>query len=232
MEPVTGEIKAPGGVTGSGSTFLINANGDNGLATLRYKLKNADIQAAEEPFDAGGTQFNARLVRHQGRRRSPTSTPRRRSSASRSTRVGERAECEDASRARGARRDHAHVAEHADGRLVASGVRLQRQSRTTYISTQDVAKDTEPEREVRRDPLWPRRRQRRRAIIDGMPMWRNPMPWKITPETPNIGTCAQTDDMRPGLGYDGRREPSEVREERRRVHRRRRRRRSSRSTTG
>ena len=38
MQPVTGAIKAPGGVTGSGSTFLINANGDNGLTTLRYKL--------------------------------------------------------------------------------------------------------------------------------------------------------------------------------------------------
>ena len=34
-------------------------------------------------------------------------------------------------------------------------------------------------------------------------MWRNPMPWKNSPETPNIGTWAQTDDMRPGLGYSG-----------------------------
>src|SRR3954447_7695163 len=51
MEAVKGEVKAPGGVTGSGSTFLINANADNGLATLRYKLKGADIQAAEESFD-------------------------------------------------------------------------------------------------------------------------------------------------------------------------------------
>ena len=34
-------------------------------------------------------------------------------------------------------------------------------------------------------------------------MWRNPMPWKNTPETPNIGTWAQTDDMRPGLGCRG-----------------------------
>ncbi len=41
------------------------------------------------------------------------------------------------------------------------------------------------------------------SIIDGMPMWRNPMPWKNTPETPNLGTWAQTDDMRPGLGWDG-----------------------------
>jgi hypothetical protein len=34
-------------------------------------------------------------------------------------------------------------------------------------------------------------------------MWRNPMPWKNSPETPNIGTWAQTDDIRPGLGYAG-----------------------------
>jgi hypothetical protein len=34
-------------------------------------------------------------------------------------------------------------------------------------------------------------------------MWRNAIPWKNSPETPNIGTWAQTDDMRPGLGYQG-----------------------------
>jgi hypothetical protein len=36
-----------------------------------------------------------------------------------------------------------------------------------------------------------------------MPMWRNPIPWKVTPETPNLTSFAQTDDMRPGLGYEG-----------------------------
>ncbi|HEY7897493.1 MAG TPA: M14 family zinc carboxypeptidase, partial [Gemmatimonadaceae bacterium] len=50
MEPVTGEIRAPGGVTGSGSVFVINNNGDNALTTLRYRFKAADFQAAEEPF--------------------------------------------------------------------------------------------------------------------------------------------------------------------------------------
>ena len=29
------------------------------------------------------------------------------------------------------------------------------------------------------------------------------MPWKNTPETPNIGTWAQTDDIRSGLGWQG-----------------------------
>jgi hypothetical protein len=41
------------------------------------------------------------------------------------------------------------------------------------------------------------------TIIHGMPLWRNPMPWKNSPETPNIGTWAQTDDIRPGLGWAG-----------------------------
>jgi hypothetical protein len=34
-------------------------------------------------------------------------------------------------------------------------------------------------------------------------MWRNPMPWKTTALTPNIGKNDQTDDIRPGLGFQG-----------------------------
>jgi hypothetical protein len=41
------------------------------------------------------------------------------------------------------------------------------------------------------------------AIISGMPMWGNPIPWKTTPLTPNLGKIDSTDDMRPGLGYSG-----------------------------
>ena len=43
------------------------------------------------------------------------------------------------------------------------------------------------------------------AIINGMPTaWGNPLPWKNTPETPNlVGKNDSTDDMRPGLGWDG-----------------------------
>src|SRR5688500_17690281 len=40
VEAVTGRIVAPGGVTGSGDTFLINANGDNALTTLRYRFRD------------------------------------------------------------------------------------------------------------------------------------------------------------------------------------------------
>ena len=40
-------------------------------------------------------------------------------------------------------------------------------------------------------------------IIQGMPMWGNPLPWKTTQLTPNLGKIDSTDDMRPGLGFSG-----------------------------
>ncbi len=40
-------------------------------------------------------------------------------------------------------------------------------------------------------------------LVEGLPMWRNPQPWKNSLETPNIGTWAQADDIRPGLQFEG-----------------------------
>jgi hypothetical protein len=57
MELVTGDVKAPGAVTGSGEVFVVNHNADPALITLRYRLKDAKIEIAEEPFEAGGTKF-------------------------------------------------------------------------------------------------------------------------------------------------------------------------------
>lgn len=58
--------RAPGGVSGSGGVYAINHNGDNALATLRYRFKSVDFQVAEEPFSAGGATFNrgSFIVRH------------------------------------------------------------------------------------------------------------------------------------------------------------------------
>src|SRR6185503_9949415 len=58
MDRIKGDVKAASGVSGTGSLYAINHNADNGLMTLRYKLKNADIQVAEEPFADGETRFN------------------------------------------------------------------------------------------------------------------------------------------------------------------------------
>ena len=39
--------------------YVINHNAENTLMTLRFKLKDLKIAAAEEPFEAGGQKFNA-----------------------------------------------------------------------------------------------------------------------------------------------------------------------------
>src|SRR5215471_3917642 len=56
MERVS-DIKVRGKVSGGSSVFVINANADTALGTLRYRLKNAAIEAAEEPFEAAGRKF-------------------------------------------------------------------------------------------------------------------------------------------------------------------------------
>src|SRR5450755_2506411 len=57
MERAT-EIRAPSGVSGEGTIYVINANAEPSLATLRYKLHDASIEAAEEPFESSGKKFS------------------------------------------------------------------------------------------------------------------------------------------------------------------------------
>src|SRR5438128_2105308 len=57
MEKVA-DVRVKGGVTASGSIFLVNHNADLGLVALRYKFRDASFEAAEEPFDAADRKFN------------------------------------------------------------------------------------------------------------------------------------------------------------------------------
>jgi hypothetical protein len=201
MERVTGEIRAPGGVSGNGSVFVINHNADNALATLRYKLgAAADVQAAEEPFDADGRHYNRgsfvirnvsrgdldRLTRDLGVQAYGTAAvPNVKLHPARAARVALL---------------HTWQNTQTEGwwRQALDFLQIP----YDYISTQDVAKNATLN--AKYDViLFPPAGGNPVSIIQGMPEWRNPLPWKNTPETPNIGTWAQTDDMRPGLGWQG-----------------------------
>src|SRR4029079_13374541 len=57
-EMFKGDLTAPGGVSGTGTVFAITNNADPSLATLRYRLKDAQIDVAEEPFEGGGQKFS------------------------------------------------------------------------------------------------------------------------------------------------------------------------------
>jgi hypothetical protein len=71
-----------------------------------------------------------------------------------------------------------------------------------YISVQDVARDANL-RDKYDVILFAPGGGGGQGIIDGLPMWRNAMPWKKSADTPNLGGTDETDDIRPGLGWQG-----------------------------
>ena len=72
-----------------------------------------------------------------------------------------------------------------------------------YISTQDVARMRDLRAKYNVILFGPVHGADTRAIVEGLPMWGNPMPWKKTKLTPNLGRIDETDDVRPGLGHHG-----------------------------
>ena len=200
MERVSGEVRAPGGVTGNGQIVALNHNGENALGTLRYRLKGADIQAAEEPFEAGGRNFSrgSFLIRNV-----PAAE------LDRVTReLGLQAYGLDAApsvkthpvRAARVAILHTWISTQTEGwwRQAFDFMQVP----YDYLSVQDIAAtaDLNAKYDV---ILFPPAGGSPQQIVTGLPMWRNPMPWKKTAETPNLGLTDETDDMRPGLGWEG-----------------------------
>jgi uncharacterized membrane protein YgcG len=199
MQSVTGTITAPGGISGSGDAYLINANGDNALATLRYKLRSADFQAAEEPFDAGGQHFNrgSFIIRNVDRNALDSEAKRLGLKVTAAAAPGVKSHPVRAARVA---LMHTWTSTQTEGwwRQALDLMEIP----YDYVSTHDVA--TTPDLRAKWDVIMMGPGGgNAQSIIQGMPMWRNPMPWKKSAETPNIGEYAQTDDIRPGLGYDG-----------------------------
>jgi hypothetical protein len=71
-----------------------------------------------------------------------------------------------------------------------------------YISTQDVSRDPNLKSKYDVIVFGPVGRGAQQ-IINGLPMYGNALPWKKTQLTPNLGSIDETDDMRPGLGWNG-----------------------------
>ena len=198
------EIRAPVGVSGEGTIFAINNNAEPSLATLRYKLRDASIEAAEEAFESAGNKFDRGTFLIHGITRdqlndaistlgleavSISAMPSVKTHPVRAARVA---------------LVHTWLSTQAEGwwRIALDNLNIP----YDYISTQIVSKtsDLNAKYDVILFPPvgffgGPT------LIINGLPSaWGNPLPWKNTPETPNlVGQNDSTDDMRPGLGWDG-----------------------------
>ncbi|MDQ3010821.1 MAG: hypothetical protein M3X11_08995 [Acidobacteriota bacterium] len=205
MERVTADVKATGGIQAKGGgIFLVNHNADNTLVSLRYRLKNVQFEAAEEPFEAAGQKFNRgsfiirgisgtaageldQAARELGLKVTATETvPPVKTHPIKAARIALM---------------HTWLSTQDEGwwRLEFDkyGVPYD------YISTQDVAKDSKLRDKYDVIVFAPVGRANPQAIVSGMPMFGNPLPWKVTSLTPNLGKTDETDDMRPGLGWMG-----------------------------
>jgi hypothetical protein len=197
------EVKLAGGVQGEGAIFAINNNAEPTLATLRYQLRDTDMQAAEEPFDSGGKKFNRGSLIIRGVARSDFD--RAANDAGLHAIALSAAPSVKMHPVRAARIAFVHtwLSTQAEGwwRIALDNLKIP----YDYISTQTVAKidDLNAKYDV---ILFPPVgfNSSTTSIINGMPSaWGNPLPWKNTPETPNLGKNDSTDDMRPGLSWQG-----------------------------
>jgi zinc carboxypeptidase len=59
LHPVLADVRAPGGISGSGSVVVVENTTDANVVTFRYRLADVKMQAAEEDFEAGGHRFRA-----------------------------------------------------------------------------------------------------------------------------------------------------------------------------
>jgi len=199
-ERIEAEVKAPSGVEGSGPVLAVNHNADIGLVALRYRLKDATFEAAEEPFEAGGTKFarGSFLIRgvsaaDAGRVAGELGLTMHALAAAPSVKT-------HPLRAPRVALLHSWLSTQDEGwwRMALDQLKLP----YDYISVQTVA--ATPALRTRWDVIvFPPVGRGAAAIVAGMPRWGNPLPWKTTPLTPNIGKIDSTDDMRPGLGAAG-----------------------------
>ncbi len=201
MQPVSGEMRATGGISGSGSVFVVNHNTDTALMTLRYRFKDAAVEVAEEPFEAAGQKFNRGSFILRG----IPAPDLERAAAELGLKINAVASAPSVKThpARAARIAvlHTWLSTQDEGwwRLAFDKLKIP----FSYISTQDVTKDDDLNSKYDVILFPPVGRGSPQAIVDGMPPWGNPLPWKTTPLTPNLGKTDSTDDMRPGLGWSG-----------------------------
>jgi Zinc carboxypeptidase len=204
MSRVEAPVRLHGGVTGNGPVLVVAQHGDDAMISLRYALGDAKVEAAAEPFRAAGHDYPRGTWLVHGVANDALDAVRRAAEE-----AGVAVETISAAPKVAARPVakpriallHSWINTQTEGwwreRLDLLKIPYK------YISTQNVAADPDLASHYDvilfppvgfGDPL---------RIVSGLPMWGDPMPWKTTPETPNLGKIDSTDDQRPGLGFAG-----------------------------
>jgi len=196
MTLLTGDATVTGSVTGSGTTYLVPHLGDWRSAMLPWKVGNAKVTVADSSFTLGDRTYAAgTFIVTGGDPRDAITT------------LGLTATAVSAAPV---------VSAHA---LTSPRIALMHTWRETqnegwvryaldrmgvpytYISDQDLRRPGTLDRiDV---VVFPHTGGRGGSLLNGAPMVGPPIPWKNTPQTPNLGRIDETDDMRPGMGLEG-----------------------------
>ncbi|HEY2931927.1 MAG TPA: M14 family zinc carboxypeptidase [Acidobacteriota bacterium] len=208
MKLIASDVKVPGKIHGSASTagYVINHNTENPLATLRFKLKDIKISAAEEAFKIGDQSFNAGsfIIRTEG---NPSDLRSRLEQVVRELGLAAHAldklpsvKSHDLSAPRIAIL-HTWTNTQNEGWFRIEFDRLQ--IPYSYISDQ-VVRNTPDLRSKYDVIIFPPLGGSAQSIVNGIPKRGEAIPWKASDLTPNFGSSPdQTDDMRGGMGIAG-----------------------------
>lgn len=198
MRLLTSDAVVSGATTGSGAALIVKNLGDWRSAALPWKVDGAKVLVADSAFTADGVTYPAGTFFIQK----------------------DDAKVRDALRVLGANavattaaapaREHAITLPRIA--LMHTWTETQNEGWVrfafekmgipfTYISTQTLRK---PNALDRFDVIvFAHVNGPVTTMINGRPMVGPAIPWKTTPLTPNIGRIDQTDDIRPGMGFDG-----------------------------
>jgi hypothetical protein len=190
-----------GKVSGAGSVLAVANTGQVSLLPLVYKLKGATIQVSEKSFDAEGKHFAAGSLLI-------TNAPEDRVSAIL------RDLALDATRLTAEPSVPTHTVTAPRVAIMHTWLGTQTEGwwryafdtlgvPFDYISTQTVANQPDLRQKYDVVVFAPVGRSSSLEILNGIPMWNNPMPWQKSELTPNLGALDSTPDVRPGLGYEG-----------------------------
>ncbi len=191
---------------GNAAAYVINHNTDNTLATLRFRLKDVKIGAAEEAFKIGDEGFNAGsfIIRREG---NPADLRGRLESAVSELGLTARA----VNKVPAVKTHEMPVPRIA---ILHTWTNTQNEGwfriefdrlgiPYSYISDH-IVRDTPNLRERFDVIVFPPVNGTAQAIVSGIPRNGDPIPWKASELTPNMGHSPdQTEDIRGGMGLRG-----------------------------
>jgi hypothetical protein len=196
MRMLTADAVVTGTVAGSGSTLIVPHLGDYRSAILPWKVAGARVRVADSAFTVSGTQYDAGtfLIADAPAVRSAVTALGLTATAAADVTV------------------RAHAITVPRIAIMHSWISTQDEGWVRYAFDRlGVPYTTISEQEIKAPGfldrydvvIYPHVGGNTATLLNGRSMAGPPVPWKKTAETPHLGANDETDDVRPGMGFDG-----------------------------